>query len=426
MIGKFVQFGAGNIGRSFIGRLFVEAGFETTFVDVDEGLVSLIERRRSYRVVVKRNGAADKLIEVGPVRAVNGRDRDAVSAVLREADYAATSVGQAALPAVIASMLPALLQRRNCGSHPLDIIIAENIRSGAAFFRAEILKGAGLASDGDEAAPPGGEAALPGGGPARAAFRAPAEGDARVEGLAGLIETSIGKMVPIMPRSALGEDPLLLFAEAYDTLIVDAKGFRGALPPLAGLKAVEDIGAYVDRKLFIHNMGHAASAYLGYRADPSSTYIWQALELPGVGESVRRAMLQSAAALHAAYPKAFTLAELEAHAEDLLERFANRALGDTLHRVGRDLRRKLARDDRLVGACLLAASRKLPCDAIAEATRAAFAFSAPDEGGKLFSADQVFHEAFGYEIGEMALREVCGLDPADRLDGLVIEAIRGA
>ncbi|MEI6385446.1 MAG: mannitol-1-phosphate 5-dehydrogenase [Spirochaetota bacterium] len=392
-IGTFVQFGAGNIGRSFIGRLFSSAGYETVFLDVDEKLIALINERGSYRVVVKANDVADRVLEVAPVRAVNSRDLEAVTRELVAADYAATSVGQGALPSVIRSMAPALLARRAAGRPPIDIIIAENLRSGAQYFRTELARNL--------------------------------EAGTKIDTLAGLVETSIGKMVPIMPREALAADPLQLFAEPYDTLIVDAKGFTRGLPPLPGLKAVDDIAAYVDRKLFVHNLGHAAAAYLGHARDPAITYLWEALELPGLAALVRGAMGESAAALHAAYPASLPAAELGEHIEDLLSRFSNRALGDTIHRVGRDLPRKLSRDDRIVGACLLAARQGLPFAAIAEALRAALRFKAPDESGGLAKADALFHARYAPEDLARVLREVSGLDPASPVDRQVIEGITG-
>lgn len=230
-------------------------------------------------------------------------------------------------------------------------------------------------------------------------------------------------MVPIMPREALEADPLQLFAEPYDSLILDGKGFAGAPPPLHGLKLVDDIAAYVDRKLFIHNMGHAASAYLGYREDPAITFVWQALELPGVASRVRAAMNESAAALSATYPAALSTRDLADHIDDLLSRFANRALGDTVHRVGRDLPRKLAREDRLIGACLLAAGRGLPFASIAEAVRASLLFKAADESGSLAKADADFHARYAEGDLPRVLREVSGLDPSAEPDRFVIEGI---
>jgi len=391
MTQRFVQFGAGNIGRSFIGRLFSAAGWETVFLDVDQRLVDRLNEAGRYRVVVKENNRDDLVLQVGPVRGVNGRDIVAVTRELLRADCAATSVGQAGLPSVIGAMVPALLARREASLPPLNVLIAENIRSGASFFRAELSRRLGPGIDPD--------------------------------GLVGLIETSIGKMVPIMPREALEADPLALFTEAYDTLIADERGWKGKAPDLPGLKLVDNIGAWVDRKLFIHNLGHAATAYLGWRTDPSKNYIWEALDLPGVEEGVRSAMLESAAALTASYPADLPKAELDEHVADLLSRFRNRALGDTVHRVGRDLPRKLARDDRLVGACLLAARQGLPFGAIAAAIRAALAFRSPDGDGRLFSADEDFHSRWDGANMRTVLREVSGLDEKDASDARVIRVI---
>lgn len=386
----FVQFGAGNIGRSFIGRLFAEAGYRVVFIDVDSRLVSLLNERRSYPVVVKQNDRPDQVRLIGGVSAIDGRDREAVIDVLTQADGMATSVGQRGLQAVLPLLAAALELRAANNAPPLDLIIAENLRSGAAWFRQNLGP---LLPEGFDL-------------------------DSRL----GLVETSIGKMVPIMPQDALNEDPLQLFAEPYDTLIVDRLGFRREVPALAGLKPVNNIAAWVDRKLFLHNMSHAALAYLGYQANPALIYCWQAMELPAVVDAVRAALLQSAAALNRAYPDDLSQEELAAHADDLLNRYRNRALGDTLHRVGRDLGRKLAREDRLIGACLLAAKHGLPFDSLVPPIRAALKFAAPDEQGRVGEADQRILQAVAERGPRAVLGEIAGLDAGQSMDQRVLQA----
>jgi len=386
----FVQFGAGNIGRSFIGRLFAEAGYRVVFIDVDSRLVSLLNERRSYPVVVKQNDRPDQIRLIGGVSAIDGRDRAAVIDVLTQADGMATSVGQRGLQAVLPLLAAALELRAANNAPPLDLIIAENLRSGAAWFRQNLGP---LLPEGFDL-------------------------DSRL----GLVETSIGKMVPIMPQDALNEDPLQLFAEPYDTLIVDRLGFRREVPALAGLKPVNNIAAWVDRKLFLHNMSHAALAYLGYQANPALIYCWQAMELPAVVDAVRAALLQSAAALNRAYPDDLPQEELAAHADDLLNRYRNRALGDTLHRVGRDLGRKLAREDRLIGACLLAAKHGLPFDSLVPPIRAALKFAAPDEQGRVGEADQRILQAVAERGPRAVLCEIAGLDAGQSIDQRVLQA----
>ena len=401
---KLLQFGAGNIGRSFIGQIFSRAGWEVVFADVDERLVKLLNEKQYYTVVIKREGRADEVRQIGPIRAVDGRDIEAAAAELAGADIAAVSVGKNALPKVLPVIARGLAvrhaavleskrvkQKRNgtmfdlteTAVRPLDIIIAENDREAPALFRSVLSTELGP--------------------------------DYPLDKLAGLVETSIGKMVPIMKAADLAADPLLLFAEEYETLIVDKCAFRGPLPAIPELHPVDPIAAYVDRKLFIHNLGHAAAAYLGFAAflreentgkitkensmDITAFTIPEALALPGVEENVRRAMNQAAGALvleypQSQYPGGYSREDLADHIDDLLRRFKNRALGDTVHRVGRDLRRKLAREDRIAGALLLCAKHNLPFDAIAGVYRAALDFAAPAEDGLLFPADEEFRKMY--------------------------------
>lgn len=392
---KLVQFGAGNIGRSFIGQLFARGGYEVVFVDIDRQLIERINREQRYRVIVKRNDGREDTLWVEGVRGVDGRDTSRVAREIADAQVVATSVGKGALQRLFPVISAGLLEREQRGvREPVEIIIAENIRGGAALFRENLLRGL----------------------PREFPF------SQRV----GLVETSIGKMVPIMTEEDVAQDPLWVFAEAYNTLIVDRRGFLGALPDLPGLKAVENINAFVDRKLFIHNLGHAATAYFGYAYDPTFTYVWEPLTVRAVIEKVTAAMREAAAALNREYPRDLGGGELEEHIQDLLHRFANRSLGDTIYRVGRDLYRKLDREDRLVGACLLAARHGLPFANIAAAVSAAVQFRGRDERGLLFPADRTFSSEEAPKGMKHVLEGVCKLDSADTVDNTVIEGVMAA
>lgn len=382
---KLVQFGAGNIGRSFIGQVFSKAGYEVVFVDVAAALVEALNREGRYRVVVKQSGREDAILTVAPVRAVNGREVALVVRELEQATVVCTSVGKGALPHVLPVLAAGLAAREAAGNtRPLDIIFAENIRNVADFARTELAR------------------RLPAGFP--------------LESRVGFVESSIGKMVPIMKQADLARDPLWVFGEAYNTLILDAQGFRNGVPPVKDIKAVANIRAYVDRKLFIHNLGHAAAAYFGFMAHPEREMLWEVLEDERVVAAVRAAMEQAAVALHAEYGDDLPREELTAHIDDLLGRFRNRALGDTVFRVGRDLQRKLHRDDRVVGAMLLAAKHNLPFDAICRAFRAALVFRAVDEKGAADPGDAAFHERYDGADVRRVLCEVGGLRPEDPVD----------
>jgi len=397
---KLVQFGAGNIGRSFIGQIFSRAAWDVVFIDVNQKLIQLLNERQHYTVVIKREGQADERRQIGPVRAVDGRDIEAVAREIAGADLSAVSVGKNALPSIL-PILARGLSLRHC---PLDIIIAENDREAPALFRSVLSAELGQ--------------------------------EFPLGTLVGLVETSIGKMVPIMKEADLAVDPLQLFAEEYETLIVDAKAFINPLPLVPELYPVDPIAAYVDRKLFIHNLGHAAAAYLGYsesmtqKDSPSlNTFtITEALALPGVEKKVRMVMGQAADALlkeypQSKYPGVYNREDLQSHIEDLLYRFKNSALGDTVHRVGRDLKRKLSREDRIIGAIFLCAKHGLPFGEIAQVYCCALEFAAPAEDGTIFPADREFHSQYKQKSLEQILIEVSGLDTAN--DSLVINAIMG-
>ena len=256
---KMLQFGAGNIGRSFIGQLFSRSGYEVVFVDINKELVKELNKKRKYKLLIKRNELPDEIILIENIRAIDSGDKEAVIQEIVETDIMATAVGKHALSQIVPIIAQGLkLRYEKKGKNPLDIIIAENIRSGAHYLRKELRNFLSEEYPFDE--------------------------------LVGLIESSIGKIVPLMKEEDKKKDLLWVFAEPYNTLIVDKKGFKNPLPPIKNLWAVENIKAYVDRKLFIHNLGHSASAYFGYQYNSEMTFIYEALEVPEIYKTVRECM----------------------------------------------------------------------------------------------------------------------------------------
>lgn len=350
-------FGAGKIGRSFIGQLFGRAGYEVVFADIDQTLVDELNRRKSYPVVFK--GKTEETLMIRNVRAVSVLNEEAVKEEIAQTSIMAVSVGKNALEKIIPLIGEGLMLReKHTPGRPLDIIIAENMRSASEFMRSRLTE------------------LLPRNYPL----------DKRV----GLVETSIGKMVPIMTEEDLKEDPLIIFAEPYNTLIVDKRSFKGSIPDIPGLSPKENIKAWVDRKAFIHNMGHATAAYVGNFYHPKATYIFEVLADENIFRTTRETMLQAAEILLSYYPEDFTKNDLKEHVEDLLERFQNRALKDTVFRVGRDLPRKLGIDDRFAGIIQMARQKGLPYDGIARAMAHGFFFGKTDENGKRDPQDELF------------------------------------
>lgn len=374
---KIVIFGAGKIGRSFIGQLFSRGGYKVVFVDVFKPVVDALNEKKSYNIVIK--GEKDEILIIRNVRAVLASDAEKVTDELATADISAVSTGQQGLPNVFPLLAAGLVKRQQAsGEKPLDIIIAENLRDAAIYFETELKR------------------LLPQGFP--------------LNKLVGLVETSIGKMVPIMPKKDMDADILQVFAEPYNTLILDKKAFKNPIPQVEGLAPKENMKAWVDRKLFIHNLGHAATAYLGYNYNPGFVYLYEALAVRGIYNEVRETMLQAANLLLVKYPDEFTKHLLTAHIDDLLHRFQNKALGDTIFRVGCDLRRKLGPNDRLAGAINLAIEIGMPYDKIFNVLQKACNFKATGENGLMLPADVEFLTLYEHEGLNAVLTKICNLD----------------
>ena len=167
----------------------------------------------------------------------------------------------------------------------------------------------------------------------------------------GLIEASIGRMVPPLTPEMRAQDPLLICVEPYCELPVDKDAFKGEIPDLVGLIPYSPFEFYIKRKLFLHNGGHAVCAYLGNLK--GYDYIWEAIGDPEIYEAAKAAMNVSAQALIRKFGEGVR-ENVENNVVDLLFRFQNRALKDTVSRVGADPVRKLRRNDRIVGAALFA------------------------------------------------------------------------
>jgi len=387
-----IQFGAGNIGRSFIGQLFSRSGYEVVFVDIKKELVEKLNKKRAYKLVIKRNELPDEIILIENIRAINGYDKEAVIQEIVDVDIIATAVGKHALPKIVPVIAQGLqLRYEKRGKSPLDIIIAENLRNVSDYLKKEL------------------KSYLP--------------REYLFDELFGLIESSIGKMVPLMKEEDKKKDLLWVFAEPYNTLIVDKKGFKNPLPQVRDLWAVENIKAYVDRKLFIHNLGHSTSAYLGYQYNSEMIFIYEALEVPEIYKTVRECMKQSAVALNRVYPKDLTLQDLQNHIDDLLFRFQNKSLGDTIFRVGRDLYRKLDKNERLVGPMILAKRQGTPYNKIKRAFYAALDFKAKDEKGKMYPQDETFFQREYPKGLRHILKSVCHLSSHQDEEAKVMEEI---
>ncbi|MEA4887974.1 MAG: mannitol dehydrogenase [Clostridiaceae bacterium] len=342
---KAIMFGAGAIGRGFIGQTFSQSGYHVTFVDIFPSVIDALNEQGRYPVQIVSEQQVET-VWVGPVSGLLSGDTDAVADAIADADLMATAVGVNALKAVAPTLAAGFSRRwQNGNLRPLDVIVCENKLDADKYLR-ELVRP-----------------------------HLPAAEQPKLDELIGFVEASIGRMVPVMPDALKKEQPLLIQVEPYHDLPVDAAGFRGPVPDLIALKPFAPFDFFIKRKLFVHNLGHAVTAYLGWLKHCST--IAEAVQDPEIRLLARRAMMESAVALSRYYQ--VPLEELTAHVDDLLGRFANRRLGDTVARVGRDPMRKLSIDDRLAGALRFSLQQGVEPQATALGLAAGLLFDSADD-----------------------------------------------
>ena len=313
-----VMYGGGNIGRGFIGMLFSRSGYAVSFVDVAPAVIHDLNERGRYPVRIL-SGESYEDIWVENVSAVDGKDADAVAEAIASADIMATAVGVNVLPYIIPNIAAGIRLRRSQNGAPLNILICENLMDADKILHEKIS----ALLDGEDLA--------------------------WMEENVGLVECSIGRMVPVQTEEMKDGDPMRVCVERYGFLPVDRDAFKGEIPAIQGMVPFSPFDFYIKRKLYIHNMGHATCAYLGDLLGDS--FIYESIGRAEVYRIVRGAMEESARALSLRYSVPF-LTILD-HVDDLLVRFTNKALMDTCKRVGGDPARKLSPSDRLIGSSLL-------------------------------------------------------------------------
>ncbi|TKI07265.1 mannitol-1-phosphate 5-dehydrogenase [Martelella alba] len=307
---KALHFGAGNIGRGFIGKLLADAGIEVVFADVNQIVLDALNARHQYEVHVV--GEQARIDKVNNVSAVHSGSPD-VAALIASVDLATTAVGPQILEKIAPGVAQGLIKRHDAGNtRPLNIIACENMVRGTSQLKQHVYK------------------ALP------EHYRN------WVDEHIGFVDSAVDRIVP--PAEAGNQDPLAVTVETFSEWIVDKTQFKGEPPTIAGMELTDNLMAFVERKLFTLNTGHAITAYLGQLAGHRT--IREAILDPQVRQVVKGAMEESGAVLINRY--GFDPEKHAAYINKILQRFENPYLHDDVERVGRQPLRKLGAGDRLI------------------------------------------------------------------------------
>lgn len=336
---KAVHFGAGNIGRGFIGLLLHNAGYEVCFVDVNDVLVSQLQTKREYAVKLANEQADTYLVD--HVTAIDGKDIALVAETIAEADIVTTAVGVSVLKHIAAAVAKGIELRLAKGKAVLPIIACENALGGSTILKQFVYE------------------------------HLPAEAQAQADLHIVFPDAAVDRIVPLQQHA----DPLQVTVEPFYEWTVERSPLLASLEEIEGIHYVDQLEPYIERKLFTVNTGHCVAAYHGYLKGYDT--IQEAMKDPAVVAEVRGALLETGAALIQTYQ--FDEKEHSLYIEQILERFVNPYLVDEIVRIGRSPIRKLSPNDRLVKPALTAYQLGIPVTHLTAAMAAALRFNNVDD-----------------------------------------------
>ena len=134
-----VHFGAGNIGRGFIGQLLRESGYDITFVDVRDDMVDELKEAGSYEVILADED--EERVTVDRVTALHSEhDADEVTERLTKADLVTTAVGPSVLEIIAPAIAKGLVERARLGGDPINVIACENMVGASQKLKGYVME----------------------------------------------------------------------------------------------------------------------------------------------------------------------------------------------------------------------------------------------------------------------------------------------
>jgi mannitol-1-phosphate 5-dehydrogenase len=320
---RLVLIGAGMTGRGQVAQLAYEDGWELTLVDKDARLVETLRDAGQYTVRLLSDQTRDLVI--GRYHALHTSEAAGLADAVSAADLVVTSVLEPNLPDAGATLAAALLPRLNSpASEPLNVIAAENMNSSSTVLAGHVRA------------------------------NLPAELRERLDRLVGFPNSMIARVVPV------ATDPLFITAEEFSEWTADRLAAMGEPPALRGLDWVANQTARLQRKLYIHNTGHAVCGYLGWLA--GYRYVHEAAQDPAIMAALSRAIAESGEAVSREH--GFERESVRAYEDNLKGRLVISALPDDIRRVIRQPIRKLGKEERLVGPLMLCERYGLPTEGL--------------------------------------------------------------
>ena len=362
-----------------MGALLEQAGWHVTFADVVESIISEINTKKCYTVHVQDRECAEIVIRnIDGVLSNSPEFLDRIA----QCDLITTAVGPRVLPIIAKTIAAGLQARRAAGNtSPMNIICCENGLRTTTRLKNEVVTHLGQ------------------------------EDLDFIEQYVGFADCAVDR---ICPKPSF-ESPIDAAVESYSEWDVERSAWKGELADVPGLTYVDDLLAYLERKLFTLNSGHAICAYLG--SLKGYTTIRDSINDPAIGDIVYKAIWESGEGLIREFH--FDADAHHAYIDRIFRRYQNPYLEDETIRVGREPIRKLDPADRLIKPLMTAYSYGLPVDHLIFGAAAALRYDCADDAQSVEVQKKIREEGV-----EAALTAYTGIQPDHPLFTRILDVYR--
>ena len=360
---KAVHFGAGNIGRGFIGQILSQNGFDITFLDNNRAIIDQINTNNGYSIqYLDRQKSTFWVKNVSAID--SGQHPRSSLEALVAADLITTSVGVNNLKK-IAPLLKEALVHRAQKQKSVNILANENMINASTYLKKYVYQLASL------------------------------EEQNLLHQYATFVNTAIDRQA----LSFHHNDQIIAAVEPYYEWVIDSSVVQTGAPlPQNNVVLVDNIQPYIERKLYIVNASHAALAYVGYLLGYST--IQQAMHNPQIDQLVRSFITTNLQYFVQQYQQ--SLPQLQQFAAQTMQRHQNPQLTDPVTRVGRAPIRKLQKNDRLVGPFLRTQQLQLPNPGGQRIIASAYLYNNPDDPEAVLLQKKIAAQGYQATIQEVS------------------------
>lgn len=376
---KAVHFGAGNIGRGFIGEILHQNNFEVTFIDVNDTIIQALLTRKEYTI-----GLADESKEKILIDQVSGINNqlapEAVINAITKASIITTAIGPNILPYIAEIVAQGIEARKTAGiTEPIDVVACENMIRGSTYFKTEVAKYI--------------------------------ENQDYFEQFVGFPDAAVDRIVPEQKH----EDVLYVEVEPFSEWIINRTQVKNQLIQLHGVQYVDDLEPYIERKLFSVNTGHATVAYtaawFGYAT------IDEAMEDTLVLAQLKAVLTETGRLLVAKW--GFDQEKHEAYIEKIIHRFQNIYISDAISRVARTPIRKLGAQERFIRPIREMHERKMESPHLLATVGMILNYNDPND-----AESKKIQEMIRQKPLEMVINEITGITDIELIEKIKENVLR--